>query len=51
MQVFFMKALYQSGSLELDGKELVDYAWVTKEEMKDYVSQEYYKAVEPILSE
>lgn len=46
-----MKAFYQSGSLQLDGKELVDYAWVTKEEMKDCVSQEYYHAVEQILTD
>ncbi len=50
MQVFFLKAFYQSGTLQLDGKELVDHVWVTKEEMRDYVSQEYYQAVEPILT-
>ena len=37
--------------LQLDNKELVDYIWVTKEEMSDYVSQDYYNAVEHILTQ
>ena len=50
-KVFFLKAQCNGRSAEvnLDGKELEDYVWVTKEEMKDYVSQEYYAAVAPIL--
>ena len=44
-----MKAIYQSGLIEPDGKELIDHIWVTKEEMKDYVSPDYYQAVIPIL--
>jgi large subunit ribosomal protein L46 len=49
--VFFLKAFYQSGTLELDKEELVDYVWVTREEMRDYVSEEYYQAVKPILTD
>ena len=49
--MFFLKAFYQSGSLKLDEKEVVDYVWVTKEEMKDYVSLDYYQAVKPILTD
>ena len=46
-----MKAIYQSGVLQLDNDELVDHMWVTKEEMGEYVSQDYYRAVKPILLE
>ena len=47
-----MKAYcYGSGEVKLNEKELVDYLWVTKEEMKDYVSQEYYDAIQKILIE
>lgn len=46
-----MKAIYNGGVLQLDSKELVDYVWVTKEEMSGYVSPDYYKAIEPILTE
>lgn len=50
-QVFFLKAFYQSGVLKLDGQELVDHVWVTKEEMRDYVSDDFYRAVQPVLLE
>lgn len=50
-QVFFMKAYYLGGVLQLDKEEVVDHVWVTKEEMSEYVSQDYYQAVEPILTE
>ena len=33
----------------VDNSELDDYVWVTKDEMKDYVSDEYYKKVAPVL--
>lgn len=45
LQVFFIKANYMSGEVKLNQDELVDYIWVTKEEMKDYVSQELYDCV------
>ena len=49
MQVFFLKAMYRGGVVEVDNEELVDYVWVTKEELKDYVSPEYYSSLAPIL--
>lgn len=30
---------------------LVDFAWLTKEEIKDKVTKDYWEAVEPMLSE
>lgn len=30
---------------------LVDFAWLTKEEIKDKVAADYWQAVEPMLSD
>ena len=51
MQVFFLKAMYRGGEVEVDNEELVDHMWVTKEELKDYVSPDYFTAIAPILLE
>ena len=51
MQLFFLKAMYRGGEVKVDNEELVDHVWVTKEELKDYVSPDYYTAVAPILLE
>ncbi|KAF9391189.1 54S ribosomal protein L17 mitochondrial [Podila verticillata] len=50
-KVFFMKAHIFSGQVKVDNKEIVDFAWVTKQEMKDYVAPEYYEAVKDMLSD
>ncbi|KAF9425366.1 54S ribosomal protein L17 mitochondrial [Podila epigama] len=50
-KVFFMKAHIFAGQAKVDNKEIVDFAWVTKQEMKDYVSKEYYEAVKDMLSD
>ncbi|KAF9914436.1 54S ribosomal protein L17 mitochondrial [Lobosporangium transversale] len=50
-KVFFMKAHIFAGQVQVDNQEIVDFAWVTKEEMKDYVSAEYYQAVKDMLSD
>ncbi|KAF8979266.1 54S ribosomal protein L17 mitochondrial [Entomortierella lignicola] len=50
-KVFFMKAHIFSGQVQVDNKEIVDFAWVTKQEMKDYVSPDYYEAVKDMLSD
>ena len=47
-----MKAFYHGkGDVELASKELEDYMWVTREEMQGYVSEQYYQAIRPILTE
>lgn len=48
-KVFFFKALYISGTVTLNSSELVDYLWVTKQEMKEYFSPEFYDNVEELL--
>ncbi|KAF9103892.1 54S ribosomal protein L17 mitochondrial [Mortierella sp. GBA35] len=50
-KVFFMKAHIFAGQVQVDNKEIVDFAWVTKQEMKDYVAPEYYEAVKDMLSD
>ncbi|KAG0379287.1 54S ribosomal protein L17 mitochondrial [Mortierella sp. AD032] len=50
-KVFFMKAHIFAGQVEVDNKEIMDFAWVTKQEMKDYVTPEYYEAVQDMLSD
>jgi len=48
--VFFFKAQWTGGEVQIS-EELDDYAWVTKDEMKQFVTPEFYKAVSPILLE
>lgn len=47
--MFVLKAQYLSGNVVVDNSELDDYVWVTKDEMKEYVSNEYHKNVAPVL--
>ncbi|KAI9230198.1 MAG: hypothetical protein DHS80DRAFT_12760, partial [Piptocephalis tieghemiana] len=49
--VYFLKANIFAGQCRPDGKEVNDFAWVTREEMSKYVSPEYYKVVKNMLSE
>ena len=49
MQVFFFKAQWRGGEININHDELEDYAWVTKEEMREFVSKDFYKAIEPVL--
>jgi large subunit ribosomal protein L46 len=40
------------GQVEPNKQEgIVDFAWLTKEEVKEKVSPEYWAAVEPMLSD
>eukprot|EP00455_Lapot_gusevi_P027747 TRINITY_DN2946_c0_g1_i1.p1 TRINITY_DN2946_c0_g1~~TRINITY_DN2946_c0_g1_i1.p1 ORF type:complete len:230 (+),score=13.02 TRINITY_DN2946_c0_g1_i1:63-692(+) len=48
-KVFFMRCLYMSGEVKIDGKEIVDYAWVTKEEMKEYFDTDLYNRVKLMI--
>lgn len=50
-KVFFMKAHVFAGQCKTDNKEVVDFAWVTKDELPKYVSPEYFDAVKDMLSD
>ena len=47
--MFFLKVQFQGGQVKVNNQELEDFAWVTKDEMNDYVTPEYYAAVAPTL--
>ncbi|CAG8460758.1 6416_t:CDS:2, partial [Diversispora eburnea] len=51
VKVFFMKAHIFSGQVRIDNKEIVDFAWVTKQEMENYVHPNFYNAIKDMLSE
>lgn len=42
--MFFMKAHIFAGQVQVDNEEIVDFAWVTKQEMENFVSKQYYAA-------
>eukprot|EP00002_Diphylleia_rotans_P027384 TRINITY_DN548_c0_g5_i1.p1 TRINITY_DN548_c0_g5~~TRINITY_DN548_c0_g5_i1.p1 ORF type:complete len:260 (-),score=61.76 TRINITY_DN548_c0_g5_i1:509-1288(-) len=48
-RVFFYRAIYQHGKVQLNTKELVDYNWRTKEEMREILSPELMKLSEVML--
>ncbi|RHZ54735.1 hypothetical protein Glove_423g17 [Diversispora epigaea] len=50
-KVFFMKAHIFSGQVRVDNKEIVDFAWVTKQEMENYVHPDFYNSIKDMLSE
>ncbi|KAI9141827.1 hypothetical protein BKA69DRAFT_1038150 [Paraphysoderma sedebokerense] len=48
-KIFFHKAHILSGRPQPDMKEVSDYAWVTKSELKNYVDKEYFENVVELL--
>lgn len=48
-QVFLYHGEYLSGQPKLDQKELVDYAWVTRDELQEYLSPEFFGFIRDIL--
>ena len=50
--MFFLPMRVIRGQAQPNKAEgLVDFAWLTKEEVKETVSEDYWTAVEPILSD
>jgi large subunit ribosomal protein L46 len=50
-QVYFFKGHVLAGQCKPDGKEIVDFAWLSKEEIKEYVEPHYWEAVKDMLSD
>jgi len=48
-KVFFYGAQYLSGQVTLDNKELIDYLWVSRDELKEYFSKDYYDYISNII--
>lgn len=46
MQVFFLKAQYRGGGVSVNEEQgLEDHVWLTKKELKEYVSDNYYDSI------
>lgn len=48
--VRFIRAEWIDGECQPDGKEIVDFAWVTPESLPEYVTVAYLRAVYPAVS-
>ncbi|RKP09650.1 NUDIX hydrolase domain-like protein [Thamnocephalis sphaerospora] len=48
-KVFFLRAHIFAGQAKVDGKETVDFAWLTKEELSEVLEPDYFNAVADIL--
>jgi large subunit ribosomal protein L46 len=46
-----MSAHIFAGQARVDGKEVVDFAWLTKQELADVLEPDYYEAIADILPE
>ncbi|CAG7854165.1 SubName: Full=Related to MRPL17-mitochondrial ribosomal protein, large subunit {ECO:0000313/EMBL:CCA68916.1} [Serendipita indica DSM 11827] len=50
-KVYFFKGHILAGQCRPDGKEVVDFAWLTKEEVQQYVEPHYWTAIKDMLSD
>ncbi|KAJ1979714.1 hypothetical protein H4R34_002723 [Dimargaris verticillata] len=48
-KVFFVKGFIYAGQARVDNEEVVDFAWVTKDEISTYVDPQYWEAVKDLL--
>ncbi|KAK4509320.1 uncharacterized protein ATC70_007671 [Mucor velutinosus] len=48
-RVSFFRADWLNGQCQPDGKEIIDFAWLTKEELADYIHPEYKQAIDSFL--
>jgi large subunit ribosomal protein L46 len=49
--VFFYKMHILAGQVEPNGPSAVDFAWLTKEEIKGYVDRGYWRGIKDMLSD
>lgn len=49
--VFFYKMHILAGQVEPNGLSAVDFAWLTKEEIKGYVERVYWHGIKDMLSD
>ncbi|KAJ3163451.1 54S ribosomal protein L17 mitochondrial [Geranomyces michiganensis] len=50
-KIFYMKAHILSGKIQTDGKLADDYAWATKQELKEYLKPDVYATVSKMMAE
>ncbi|KAI0371762.1 hypothetical protein BV20DRAFT_965034 [Pilatotrama ljubarskyi] len=51
LYTFFLKAHILAGQVRPDGKNVTDFAWLTKEEIEPRVEKDYWASVKDILSD
>jgi large subunit ribosomal protein L46 len=50
-KVFFYRSTYLAGEVKLNPNELIDYAWVTRDELKEYIDNNLYQRLIQILAD
>ncbi|CCJ30632.1 unnamed protein product [Pneumocystis jirovecii] len=50
VQIFFMRARIMAGQVKLNSTVAVDWVWVTKDEIRQYVSKTYWNNIRAMLS-
>ncbi|KAJ3173602.1 54S ribosomal protein L17 mitochondrial [Geranomyces variabilis] len=50
-KIFYLKAHILSGKIQTDGKLADDYAWATKQELKEYLKPDVYASVSKMMAE
>ncbi|KAI7892224.1 NUDIX hydrolase domain-like protein [Mucor mucedo] len=48
-KVSFFRADWISGQCQPDGEEIIDFAWLTQQELTEYIDDEYKEAIKPFL--
>ena len=51
LYTFFLKAHILAGQVRPDGKNVTDFAWLTKEEIETRVDKDYWAGVRDMLSD
>ncbi|XP_046560193.1 39S ribosomal protein L46, mitochondrial-like isoform X1 [Haliotis rubra] len=49
VKLFFFKAAYKTGSVNVDEDSTEDFLWVTKRELRDYLHPSYYSSVKSFI--
>ena len=50
-QVYFFKGHILAGQCAPDGQEIVDYAWLSKQEIQQRVEPHYWAVIKDMLSD
>ncbi|KAI8070768.1 39S mitochondrial ribosomal protein L46-domain-containing protein [Gongronella butleri] len=50
-KIFFIKARVYAGQVKPNNNDVKDFAWLTKDELPNYLDNDYYKAVQDSLSD
>ena len=49
-KIFFYKAqIMETGKITIDGKDIMEYNWATKEELSEYMGADFYSYAQQIL--